>query len=279
MRAASWVEALSQCEQRGESYVLLTVISIAGSTPREAGAKMVITGDSTYDTIGGGHLEHAATAQARALLASNQQCQQIESFPLSARLGQCCGGAAKLLFEVRVNHTQHITVFGAGHVAQALIPVLAQLPLQISWIDSRASMFTSQPYPPNVKIIVDDDPPGLIRSLPAASWLLILTHNHQLDYDIVETALRHHQFDFVGMIGSDTKARRFTTRLANRGISRAQQRALVSPVGDTRIPGKRPIEVAISISAQIISRLHSTPDAVTKHSATVSASKEEQHDT
>lgn len=278
MRAATWVEALSQCEQRGESYVLLTVISIAGSTPREAGAKMVITGDSTYDTIGGGHLEHAAIIQARALLANQQQCQHIESFPLSARLGQCCGGAAKLLFEVRVNHTQHITVFGAGHVAQALVPVLAQLPLQISWIDSRASMFT-EAYPPNVKAIVDEDPAGLIRTLPATSWLLILTHNHQLDYAIVETALRHHQFGFVGMIGSDTKARRFTTRLANRGISKARQRALVSPVGDTRIPGKRPIEVAISISAQIISRLHNTPGAVDEHSAIVPVSKEEQHDT
>ncbi len=253
MKPYTWFDALHQCHQQGQSYVLVTVLQHAGSTPRASGAKMVVTDASTYDTIGGGHLEYEAIAVARNLLAANKMVQHIESYPLSSKLGQCCGGAVKLLFEVQVEHCQHVAVFGGGHVAKALVPILAQLPLQIYWIDSRNDVFDGVDVPANVNILVDDEPDGEVAHLPAGCWLIILTHNHQLDYAIAEKALKKPQLPFVGMIGSDTKAKRFRTRLTNQGIDCER---LVSPIGDTGIPGKRPIEVAVSISAQIIQQLH-----------------------
>ncbi|QJR79547.1 xanthine dehydrogenase accessory protein XdhC [Alteromonas pelagimontana] len=256
MKPTTWFDALHQSHQRGESYVLVTVLTVAGSAPREAGTKMVVTAATQYDTIGGGHLEYIAIDQARTLLAANQEQQHIESFPLSAKLGQCCGGAVKLLFEVKVQHCQHVAVFGAGHVAKALVPLLAQLPLQILWIDSRAAEFQDMNCPANVRIIIDDDPVGEITALPENCWLIILTHDHQLDYALVDAALKANRFEYIGMIGSDTKARRFRTRLLNKGYSKKALHRLVSPIGDPSIGGKRPIEVAISIGAQIIRRLH-----------------------
>ena len=68
MKASTWYEAVAQCQQDGAPYVIVTVISIAGSTPREAGSKMVVTDAQSIDTIGGGHLEFDAIKTAREML-------------------------------------------------------------------------------------------------------------------------------------------------------------------------------------------------------------------
>lgn len=260
MRVSTWYEALYKCQQQGQGYVLITVVMSAGSAPREAGCKMLITDDQQFDTIGGGHLEFEATRHARELLAKNEQSQTLVSYPLSSSLGQCCGGAVKILYEVHVNHHQHIAVFGAGHVAQSLVPMLAQLPVQISWVDGRERFFEDLPLHmvnlSNVKAIDNDDPCQVLEALPDNTWVVILTHNHQLDYDLVEAALKHPSIDFVGMIGSQTKAKRFRTKLAHRGFTPEQIAQLISPIGDTSIPGKRPVEVSVSVCAQLIKRLH-----------------------
>lgn len=76
--------------------------------PRAAGAKMVVTRDQQFDTIGGGHLEHQALALAHRLLAPASATTENEALPtlphlqrvvLGASLGQCCGGVVHLLFE------------------------------------------------------------------------------------------------------------------------------------------------------------------------------------
>ena len=267
----SWYEALHECEQQGLGYVLVTLLLSAGSTPRNAGTKMVVCDDSQYDTIGGGHLEYDVVKKARQYLAAGESIQITESYPLSSKLGQCCGGAVKVLFEVMLAHKQKLAIFGAGHVAQALVPILAQLPIQIDWIDSRESFFSAssntqsavsaamsiaQTYS-NVNSIVNDDPCEEVTLLAPKAWVVILTHNHQLDYDLVETALKHKQLDFIGMIGSQTKAKRFVQKLRYRGFSEFDISKLLSPIGDMSIPGKRPIEVAVSISAQLIRLMHS----------------------
>ena len=262
MKPTTWFDALHACQTGGQSYVLITVLTTAGSTPREGGTKMVVTTDSQFDTIGGGHLEYLSISKARQFLLDGQQTQHVESFPLAAKLGQCCGGAMKVFFEVQVNHTQHLAVFGMGHVAQALVPILAQLPLQIRWIDERSSQQTSMSdslqalLPKNVSLYTEEDSIAEMASLPENSWAIILTHNHQLDYELVEQGLKHGQLDYLGMIGSDTKAERFRLRLHNRGFSQSHIEFLTSPIGNRSIPGKRPIEVAVSISAQIIERLN-----------------------
>ncbi|MGS2720231.1 xanthine dehydrogenase accessory protein XdhC [Paraglaciecola aestuariivivens] len=263
MLVNNWFDALYQCQQQGKSYVLVTLLAGAGSTPRNSGSKMVICDDSTFDTIGGGHLEFAVIKQARSLLVDNQNQQKIEHYPLSSKLGQCCGGAINVLFEVFTSHTQHLAIFGAGHVANALVPILAQLPLQINWIDNRQSLLDEidqQNLATNVRTVLSDSPADYISKLPSQAWVMVMTHNHQLDYEIVEAALTRKDIAFVGMIGSNTKARRFRTRLAHKEFCQTDIDRLFSPVGVLDIPGKRPIEVAVSMAAQLIQMLQ-TPQA------------------
>ncbi|MCY7293887.1 xanthine dehydrogenase accessory protein XdhC [Alteromonas sp. a30] len=251
----TWHDAVQFCQQTGKSYVLVTVLSTSGSAPRSSGAKMVITDATTHDTIGGGHLEHLVTRNARSHLLAGSSQQIIENYPFDSGLGQCCGGAVHVLYEVITQHSQHLAIFGAGHVAKALVPILAQLPIQIHWIDTRSELFPAT-VPTSVNRIHSEEPTYELKTLPEHSWVLVMTHNHQLDFDIVLQTLKLNCFDFVGMIGSDTKARRFKKRLAQRGLVATQIQQLVSPVGDLSIPGKRPIEVAISIAAQLTRKLH-----------------------
>uniref|UniRef100_UPI0030F3E5BF xanthine dehydrogenase accessory protein XdhC n=1 Tax=Paraglaciecola sp. TaxID=1920173 RepID=UPI0030F3E5BF len=163
--------------------------------------------------------------------------------------------------EVFVTHTQHLAVYGAGHVAQALIPILAQLPLQIHWIDERQAMFEQalkhHQLPANVKCIVSDEVVDSLVQLPEQSWVLIMTHNHQLDFELVSAALKRPHCAYVGMIGSATKARRFCTKLAHHGVNPTTIERLISPVGLLTVPGKEPINVAVSIAAQIMQHLSS----------------------
>ena len=270
MRVTTWTEAIQYCEQTGRGYVLVTVLSTAGSSPRNAGTKMVVVDDCSFDTIGGGHLEFKALETARQLLAKGQPCQHVEHYPLSSKLGQCCGGAMNLLFEVMVEHQRTLAIFGAGHVAKALIPIVTQLPVQLTWVDQRVEMFSHQDSSylnsnDRINVRVSDDPTEELDELPDDSLILIMTHDHQLDFNLVENALKHGRFSYVGMIGSHTKARRFRTRLNYKGLTKKQLSPFVCPVGLTEIGGKRPIEVAVSITAQLIKILNSkTPELSVK---------------
>src|SRR5882724_6900192 len=93
-----WVGELERLRREGTAAVLVTVASIKGSAPREPGAKMIVTAGDAHGTIGGGHLEHQATAIARDLLACGGG-GALRRFPLGASLGQCCGGLVNLLFD------------------------------------------------------------------------------------------------------------------------------------------------------------------------------------
>jgi len=268
----TWFDALMRCQQQGKPYVLLTLLATAGSTPRNGGTKMLVCDDSQFDTIGGGNLEFMAVQRARALLlaaldqknhASLSNSQHVEHFPLSSKLGQCCGGATNILFEVFVQHTQHLAIFGAGHVAQALVPIVSQMPMQLLWLDERPALFdqfhSAHKHITNLKAITTQDAlenaAHDVAALPADTWLVIMTHNHQLDYALVKAALLRPDLPYVGMIGSQTKARRFCTRLKHEGLSVEQIKRLVSPIGLLDVPGKEPINVAVSIAAQLMQYL------------------------
>lgn len=247
----NWYQAVADCERRGEPYVLVTVLGVTGSVPREPASKMVVTGEHSHDTIGGGHLEYRIIAQARERLARRDYGYELAHFPLGASLGQCCGGSVAVLLEAQAGGDARLVVFGAGHVAQALMSIVGQMPWQVTWVDSRADCFPTQ-IPGNVTVHHTDDPAGDAPSLCAAAHVLILTHNHQLDFDLCRALLDREGPLSIGLIGSQTKADRFRQRLSRRGFTPAHIDRIRCPVGHKDVPGKRPMEVAVSIAAELL---------------------------
>lgn len=261
MKFSKWYEAVTECEKQGMPYVIATVLGAAGSIPRDQGSKMVITASDEFDTLGGGHLEFSVTQKARDLMATGEAGNQVEHFPLGATLGQCCGGSVTVLMESFVQQGLNLTVFGAGHVAKSLITILGGLPGQVRWVDSRSEMFP-ETVPGNVQVLNMEHPQDIIETLPANSQILILTHNHQLDFDLVELAVKRGDFSYLGCIGSDTKAERFQMRLKHRGFNEEQVDSLICPVGNQDIPGKLPMEVAVSMCGELIAHLHQYDEKV-----------------
>jgi xanthine dehydrogenase accessory factor len=131
MAILNWSAAIQHCQQSGSGYVIATIINTQGSTPRDGGSKMVITTDATYDTIGGGQLEFLLVQQARELLAQNKTCQILKPIPLAAEAAQCCGGNVTVMLEAFAACSWQIALFGAGHVCQSLVTILAGLPCQV----------------------------------------------------------------------------------------------------------------------------------------------------
>lgn len=253
----SWINALAELQQRGEPSVLVTIIEERGSTPRNAGSKMVVTAERIYETIGGGHLEFKAMAIAREMLASGSRDTRLERFSLGASLGQCCGGATVLLFEPMDQPQAQIALFGAGHVGRALAPLLASLPCKVRWIDSRESEFPEQ-VPAGVEKVVNDEVVDEVDALPSGSYFIVMTHNHQLDLELTAAILKRNDFAYFGLIGSRTKRVKFEHRLRERGFASETVQRMRCPMGLAEVKGKLPVEIAISIAGEIIATYNAT---------------------
>ena len=247
----SWISALADLQQQGEACVLVTIIEERGSTPRNAGSKMVVTAERIFETIGGGHLEYKAMEMAREMLASRSQDTRLERFSLGASLGQCCGGATVLLFEPMGQPQAQIAVFGAGHVGRALVPLLASLPCKVRWIDSRENEFPEH-IPAGVEKIVSDEVVDEVENMPPGSYYIVMTHNHQLDLELTAAILKRGDFAYYGLIGSKTKRVKFEHRLRERGFADTLMARMRCPMGLAEVKGKLPVEIAVSIAGEVI---------------------------
>ncbi len=250
-----WYEVIKRLESENRDYVLVTVLGTRGSTPRDCGTKMVVTRNKSYATIGGGHLEFKAIEQARQLLTEAQSRQKFEHFPLGAKLGQCCGGQATILFESFIKTSIDIMLFGAGHVGRALALILAGLPCRVHWVDSREHEFPDN-ISSNISRIVSDSPSDEVKTMPEGAYYVIMTHNHPLDFAISEAILKRNDAHYIGLIGSKTKWQRFQMRFEHKGYSPELYNSIRCPVGHSNIPGKLPSEVAVAVAGEIIRLYH-----------------------
>lgn len=212
---------------------------------------MLVTEDGVTATIGGGHLEHVAMQTAQEMLVQGDSEMKIERFNLGARLGQCCGGMVTLSFEPIGQQRHTLALFGAGHVAKALVHILATLPFRVIWIDEREDQFPDY-IPDNVEMRVSDDPVGEVATLPAKSMYLVLTHNHQLDFDLSRAILKRGDSRYFGLIGSLSKRKRFDYRLKERGFDDDTINTMICPIGIEAVKGKHPAEIAVSVAGELI---------------------------
>ena len=147
--------------------------------------------------------------------------------------------------------TTPVLLFGAGHVGRAVVLALAPLPFTVRWIDSRPEQFP-QYVPQNVITVCTD---AVDRELAEASrdaMVIVMTHAHPLDFAITAKALRQRTFDFVGLIGSETKRARFVHWARQMGVTDSQIAQLVCPIGISQIKGKEPAVIAAALAAQLL---------------------------
>lgn len=335
-----WLSEAILRVQTGLPQVLVSVVGAKGSTPRDEGARMLVSEHDLIQTIGGGHLEYQAIALARQMLKQKGPAALIVHYALGPSLGQCCGGAVSLAFEhlsrddlpwlealnqqlqhngmvtrqrvihayapestvweqwqlnqlpmgralalnqqttpVDINSTASantrvdadetgatweaetgalvdrlsaqslpIVLCGAGHVGKAIVRVLANLPVQVTWLDPRDSEWPAE-IPDNVQIL-QGDADDVVDCPDNACWL-VLTHSHALDLEIIEQVFKHRSFLYLGLIGSKTKCARFRSQLRRRFDQSLLDR-LTCPIGLVETSSKLPDVIAVSVVAQLL---------------------------
>jgi len=249
------------------ALVLVTVSRTTGSVPREVGAWMAVTAEGLTGTVGGGHLEFDAIARSRTALAGGELEAEVR-YPLGPSLGQCCGGVVWLRFE-RVEAGEDLqarlpqpplrplALFGAGHVGLAIAHIARDLPLALHWIDSRDGQFPAEAPARGWRQEVCSPAADAVADLAAGSAVLVMSHNHAEDFDIVAACLKRQRergdLAFIGMIGSRTKWASFRQRLQARGFTEADLARVVCPIGVQGVAGKQPAVIAVAVLAQLLS--------------------------
>lgn len=133
-----------------------------------------------------------------------------------------------------------LTLFGAGHVGQAIARLMSGLPFDLHWYDERPE-YSPQTTPQNLSDIAQN----------ASGLVLIMTHDHALDYRLTAAALSG-EASFIGLIGSATKRVRFLNRLRKDGFDDDVLQRLTCPIGIAGISGKAPEIIAVSVVAQLL---------------------------
>lgn len=242
----------------GTPFVLVLLAEALGSTPQDIGAKMLVTPAGLHSgTIGGGRVEAKAIALAQELLAStsleNAQPRFV-SWTLKGDVGMTCGGAVKLYFEPHPGSEAlwPIAIFGAGHIVQALIPVLQPLACTINVFDTRPEWIGRIATSFNVRARLVESAAAEVEKLAPNTFVLCMTQGHKSDRPILLHALRDRSFPYVGCIGSDAKATVLRQELLADGLTPERVRAFHCPVG-LPFGSNHPHEIALSIAAQLLS--------------------------
>jgi xanthine dehydrogenase accessory factor len=285
----NWIQAISKLNNQAQGYVLVTVLETKGSSPRDTGTKMVVSADESFDTIGGGALEYECIKMAQSFLAPSLsriksgegwgegeevdyttmvnsnisphpnplpkerglKAQHTETFNLGKDLKQCCGGVVKVFFEVFLSSNFNIVLFGAGHIGKSLIKILEEVDCQVTWFDSRPELFPEE-CASHIQKHIMTQPELAVESCKPNSYFLVMTHDHALDQQLCETILSRGDGQYCGLIGSATKGLKFRQRLMKKGYKQQELESLTCPVGLKYLKSKKPMEIAVSISAELL---------------------------
>ena len=263
----NWVAAVEALRRERRPGVLVTLVTVRGHAPREAGAKMVVAGDATWDSIGGGNLEATAVARARALLADLGDGAMVEPDLMSLGLNdkapvdhgvQCCGGEVTILLEP-LAVVPAVAIFGMGHVGLELARILSRHDVELHLVDSRAEHVTESALAgatrdalARVHVHHAPVPELVLGQVPAGTHVIVMTHDHAEDLALCDVALRCSHLGSVGLIGSSAKWARFRVKLTAEGHSPEALARITTPIGLPDVTGKDPATIAVSVAADLV---------------------------
>jgi len=227
---------------------MATVLARHGSAPGTPGQKLYLAEDGTcLGTVGGGAIERAALEALAEMVSDPLAKHALREFKLGAELGMCCGGRIEMLIEP-IDGVVPCLIVGGGHVATAVAPLLVKVGFAVTVVDAREG-WGDEDRLPGVRCVSGDyDEVG--REIDARGVCLVMTHDHTLDQDAIEWALKR-GFAFIGGVGSRAKAERTRQRLEAKGFSEADRSRIRMPLG-VDIGARLPDEIAVSIAAEMV---------------------------
>jgi xanthine dehydrogenase accessory factor len=249
----TFFESQNELVESGKPFITVTVVDTLGSTPQDRGAKMLVTSEGrVHGTVGGGKVEARAIEEARAMLNdSSAPKTRFVQWSLEKDIGMTCGGVVRVYFEAFNVTRWNIVVFGAGHVANALIHLLLTLDCRVTCIDPRPEWIERLPRSPKLTPVLSADMASEVAGIAEGSYVLLMTMGHTSDRPILLEILRTRTFPYLGVIGSNAKAKRLRQDVTAAGLPEELTKAFRCPVG-LELGTNHPAEIAISIAAQML---------------------------
>jgi xanthine dehydrogenase accessory factor len=248
-------EAVLELLRSGQTGALATVVQVSGSTPQNPGARLLVRHDgSTVGTIGGGAIERAVLEALKEV--EQRGVAKLASWDLGRDLGMCCGGSMSLFLEP-IGITPRLWLCGAGHVAQPTAALARSVGYELIVVDEREEWNTAARFPECRTEL--GDPADIVRhaTLGWRDWILICTHDHRLDEEVLRAALAQ-PARYVGLVGSRRKVYRLLQRIAARrqaGEGALDLSRLYAPVG-LNLGAESPQEIAVSIVSEMVALRH-----------------------
>jgi xanthine dehydrogenase accessory factor len=228
--------------------VVATVIEAVGSAPGRPGARMLVRDDgSTVGTIGGGAIEKRITDEAKELIRTGDT--KFVRYKLED-LGMSCGGEMAVFLEP-LRQAPPLIIFGAGHIGSVLSQVGKMLDFAVTVVDNRPEFATQEKLPQADQVVCDDYDKALNQlTFSDASYIVILTHRHAHDMEILEYCARR-PFRYLGMIGSRNKVAKTFAKLREKGVDEETISRITAPIG-INLGGNAPAEIAVAIGAELV---------------------------
>ena len=257
---ANYLEQANKLADRGVVFATITLVQPEGHVPQDIGAKAIVTESGlAWGTVGGGRLEaraieHALAMIARVKLGADTNTvvdAEMIRYELQRDLNMVCGGAATLFYEISAACNWNIAIFGAGHVAQATVGLLCTFACNVICIDHRQVWLDKIAPRSNLRKILAAEMPEEVYKLPAGTFYVCMSQGHATDLPIVRQILKRNQAAFIGVIGSEPKARTLRGVLLKEGFTEDAVNKIHCPVG-LPIGSNAPTEIAVSIAAQLL---------------------------
>jgi xanthine dehydrogenase accessory factor len=265
-------EALLRLMAEGEAGALATVVKVTGSAPQVPGARLLVSAAGiTTGTIGGGAIEQRVLEVLRGMLqepghiAPRLVAPRLVAYDLGRELGMCCGGSMDIFFEP-IWPRPRLWMFGAGHVAEPTVRLASRVGFEVVVVDEREEWNTEARFPGSRRELADAASVLRREKLGARDWVLVATHDHRLDEEVLRLALAERP-RYIGLVGSRRKVYRLLQRVAARchsgGLSPAGSLDLsrvYAPVG-LDLGAETPDEIAVSIVAELVALRHEVKSA------------------
>ncbi len=245
-----FLKKINELNQNKNEFVLCTVVDSSGSTPRKSGAKMIVTQScETFGTVGGGIVESEVINKAGEML-KDRLPNQLMKFELNEKGKGVCGGSMTVFLEGFYSNNR-IIIFGAGHVSEAVCDLLKKMDYHITVFDNREERLMLPSFSYCERICAGYEKIEEKITSNENTDILIMTPNHQYDFEVAEKMLRK-KYRFLGLMGSKKKKMELINYLKQRGFSDVEINRIHIPVG-LPIGSSTPYEIAISIAAELIS--------------------------
>ncbi|NIS60978.1 MAG: hypothetical protein GTO13_09825 [Proteobacteria bacterium] len=241
---------LADIKDQGKRAALAIVVRTKGSTPRKAGAKMIVMEDERIlGTVGGGGLEKKVIEESLECLKGGTT--KLKTFDLQGNLDMMCGGEVDVYIEP-ISQPEKLVIFGGGHITRTLAPLMRSLDFRVTVVDDNPKMPEEDRFT-DIEVLLSEDMESYAERLSpdSSSYIVILTRGFSTDKAILERIIAK-DFRYVGIVGSKKKIRTIKEDLISKGIEKEHFSKLSAPIG-LDIGAETLGEIALSIAAEIIS--------------------------